>query len=389
MAIDLIEEAVGAGARRFKACAVLEIDVRTLQRWKKALQEEKTLADQRKAAAAERAPANKLSDVEQEAILALCNRAEYRSLPPSQIVPRLADKGEYLASESSFYRVLREADQLHRRGKAKAPRTVAKPEGFQATGPNQVWSWDITFLASSIRGAFYRLYMVLDIFSRKIVAWEVHENESAEHASVLIRKACLVEGIHQGGLVLHADNGGPMKGATMLATLQKLGVVPSFSRPSVSDDNPYSESLFRTLKYAPAYPSKPFESVEAARRWVYGFVQWYNNEHRHSAIRYVTPSQRHRGEDQGLLKQRAAVYEAARQRNPQRWSGKTRNWDPVKEVWLNPPKENQAEIRRSSQSRMINGRDNFVDKHRSSQCISSELLCSPRPRSTFDAMCMA
>jgi transposase InsO family protein len=160
---------------------------------------------------------------------------------------------------------------------------------------------------------------------------------------VLIGKVCLAEGIHQDGLVLHADNGGPMKGATMLATLQKLGVVPSFSRPSVSDDNPYSESLFRTLKYVPAYPSKPFESIETARRWVHGFVQWYNNEHRHSAIRYVTPNQRHRGADRKLLKQREAVYEAARQRNPERWSGKTRNWNPVKEVWLNPPKENQAE----------------------------------------------
>ena len=108
-----------------------------------------------------------------------------------------------------------------------------------------------TYLASSIRGSFYRLYLVLDIFSRKIVGWEVHENESAEHASLMIRKACLVEGIHWDGLVLHADNGGPMKGATMLATLQNLGIVPSFSRPSVSDDNPYSESMFRTLKYLP------------------------------------------------------------------------------------------------------------------------------------------
>lgn len=264
IAIDLIEEAIAAGARRCTACAVLAIDVRTWQRWKKALQEEHKLQDQRKAAAAERVPANKLSDEEREAILTVCKRPEYQSLPPSQIVPRLADKGDYLASESSFYRLLREADQLHRRGKAKAPRTVAKPEDFQATGPNQVWSWDITFLASIIRGAFYRLYLVLYIFSRKIVGWEVHENESADHASVLIHKACLAAGIHQDGLVLHADNGGPMKGATILATLQKLGVVPSFSRPSVSDDNPYSESLFRTLKYAPAYPSKPFETIEAA-----------------------------------------------------------------------------------------------------------------------------
>jgi putative transposase len=140
MAIDLIEEAVTAGARRFKACAVVEVDVRTLQRWKKAVQEENSLEDQRKAAAANRSPANKLSDEEREAILTVCNRPEYQSLPPSQIVPRLADTGEYLASESSFYRVLREVDQANRRGRAPAPRTVAKPRGFLATGPNQVWS---------------------------------------------------------------------------------------------------------------------------------------------------------------------------------------------------------------------------------------------------------
>ena len=120
-------------------------------------------------------------------------------------------------------------------------------------------------------------------------------------------------------------------------------MVPSFSRPSVSDDNPYSESLFRTLKYTLAYPGKPFESIEAAHQWVHGFVQWYNEEHRHSAIRYVTPGQRHRGEDVALLQSRRAVYKSARQQRPGRWSGRTRNWDPVKEVWLNLPKEHQAD----------------------------------------------
>lgn len=343
MAIDLIEEAIAAGARQCKACAVLAIDVRTWQRWKKALQEENKLEDRRKAAAAERVPANKLSNEVREAILAICKRPEYQSLPPSQIVPRLAVKGDHLASESSFCRRLREADRLDQRPKAKAPRTVANPENFRATGPNQVCSWDITFLASINGGAFYRLYMALDIFSRKIVGWEVHQNESADHASVLIRKACLTEDFYQDGLVLHADNGGPMKGATMLATPQKLGVVPSFSRPSVSDDNPYSETLFRILKYAPACPSRPFETIEAARKWIHSFVQWYNDEHCHRAIRYVISNQRHRGEDHGLLKQREAVYDAARQRYPQHWYGKTRNWDPVTEVWLNPPKENQVE----------------------------------------------
>ena len=178
-----------------------------------------------------------------------------------------------------------------------------------------------------------------DIFSRKIVGWEVHETESAEHAGKLIRKSCLSEGIYKEGLVLHSDNGSPMKGATMLATLQKLGVVPSFSRPSVSDDNPYSESLFRTMKYTPAFPNKPFKSIDAARQWVHTFVHWYNEEHRHSAIQFVTPAQRHRGEDKLILEKRKSVYLNAKSKKPGRWSGEIRNWDYVSEVWLNPPND--------------------------------------------------
>ncbi len=135
-----------------------------------------------------------------------------------------------------------------------------------------------------------------------------------------------------------------MKGATMLATLQKLGIVPSFSRPSVSDDNPYSESLFRTLKYAPVYPNKPFESVQIARVWVNEFVQWYNKEHHHSAIQYITPDQRHKGEDQLILSNREEIYKAAKERDPQRWSGDTRDWRMVTKVWLNPPKSKDKEV---------------------------------------------
>ncbi len=205
-----------------------------------------------------------------------------------------------------------------------------------------MWSWDITCLAAAIRGTFYRLYMVEDIFSRKIVGWEIHEQESAVHASSLISKACLREGIQSGDLVLHADNGGAMKGATMLATLQRLGVVPSFSRPSVSDDNPYSEALFRTLKYVPNYPDKPFESLESAREWVHVFVAWYNEDHRHSAIGFVTPAQRHRGEDADILVARKAVYEQAKARHPERWSGMTRDWSRKEVVWLNPAHDDDA-----------------------------------------------
>jgi len=342
LALDLVKEAVEAGARQERACEILEITERTLRRWKEQRNGERGLKDRRKAAASQRTPANKLTEEEKEQIIDICNQPDYQSLPPTQIVPRLADQGHYIASESSFYRVLHEVEQVNGRGRANPPRTVNKPKGYKAEAANQVWSWDITFLASAILGMFYKLYLIEDIFSRKIVGWEVHEEENAEHASCLIRKACLAEGIHQEGLVLHSDNGSPMKGATMLATLQKLGVIPSLSRPSVSDDNPYSESLFRTLKYTPAYPSKPFESIGAARQWTHEFVQWYNEEHRHSAIRYVTPGQRHRGEDSSILEERKAVYEAAKENNPQRWSGDIRNWNPVTEVWLNPPKEVRA-----------------------------------------------
>ena len=219
---------------------------------------------------------------------------------------------------------------------------MAKPTAHSAQAPNELWSWDITCLASSLRGHFYRLYMIMDVFSRKIVGWEVHESEDSVHAATLIRKACLAEGIHADQLVLHSDNGSPMKGATMLAMLQRLGVMPSFSRPSVSDDNPYSESLFRTLKYGPSYPREPFASIDAARRWVQHFVNWYNTEHRHSGIRYVTPEERHRGEDRAILANRKAVYESAKAAHPERWSGATRNWSRIDTVWLNPEREQRA-----------------------------------------------
>lgn len=335
MAITLIDEAVSAGARQSRACAVLGLSCRTLRRWRSA----PTLVDQRKGAT-RKAGAHALGRQEKEAILAACNSAEHQSLPPSQIVPRLADQGIYLASESSFYRVLREHDQAHRRGRAQPPRTMSRPQAWVAHAPLKTWSWDITFLPTTIRGQFYRLYMVMDVYSRMIVGWEIHPDERAEHAAALISKACLRHGVRRNELVLHADNGSPMKGATMLATLQRLGIVPSFSRPTVSDDNPYSEALFRTLKYTPAYPKKPFASIEAARQWVLRFVTWYNTEHRHSAIKFVTPAQRHYGQEEALLARRKAVYETAKRAMPQRWKGRaTRDWQPVAEVWLNPHKQ--------------------------------------------------
>lgn len=332
--IALIEEACTAGARLAKACAVVGVSMRTVQRYRC---HGELKPDGRKAAAANRVPANRISEQERAALLETVNKPEFAHLPPSQIVPALADEGRYLASESTFYRVLREQSQVARRGRAKAP-THSRPQPLEATAPNQIWSWDITYLATTVRGLFFYLYLILDIYSRKIVGWEVYAEESAIHASNTFRKSYLREGIFGRDLILHSDNGSPMKGATMLATLQKLGVMPSFSRPSVSNDNPYSEAMFKTLKYHPGFPDKPFDSLEEARLWVDGFQQWYNEEHRHSAIRFVTPGQRHRGEDKAILESRAALYEEARAKRPDRWTGNCRNWNPPQVVSLNPQK---------------------------------------------------
>jgi putative transposase len=212
--------------------------------------------------------------------------------------------------------------------------TQAPPAALGGTGPHPVWRWDITYLATTVRGTFFYLYLILDLYSRKIVGWEVYPEKSAE----VFQRAHLREAVGATDRVLHSDNGSPMKGATRLATLQHLGVVPSFSRPSVSNDNPYSEAIFATCKGCPAFPEKPCTDLPEARTWTAGFVIGYNETHRHSVLKFVTPDQRHRGQDHYLLAQRDALYQAARAENPERWSGPTRNWDPPTSVLLNPGK---------------------------------------------------
>ena len=327
----LVDEAVAGGARQHQACAVLGLTERTVQRWR-ALPER---GDQRGEAV--RTPHNKLSDPAREHVLALVNSPAYRDLPPSQIVPRLADQGQYIASESTLYRLLREAKQLRHRHGWKA-RQHTRPAPVVARGANTLYSWDITYLPTLIKGLFFYLYVFIDIFSRKIVGWQVHDRECGDHASALLQDICRREGITKDQVVLHSDNGSVMKGMSMLSMLQFLGVIPSFSRPSVSDDNPYSEAWFRTAKYAPRYPGQ-FADLHAARDYFEQFVHWYNEEHCHSGINFVTPAQRHRGEDQAILVGRKHVYEQAKAQYPERWNGRdTRKWDYTGEVHLNPEK---------------------------------------------------
>lgn len=335
MILALISEALASGARLKVAAATLGLSARTIIRWR----QQDGGYDRRKGP--KTAPANRLTKHERQQILNVANCATFRDLSPKQIVPSLADQGVYLASESSFYRLLRQHQMLTHRQSSK-PAVSRRPKEHLATGPCQIWSWDITYLRTTVRGLFFYLYMFVDVWSRKIIAAQVFPEESMKYSSRLFLKACFAHGITADELVLHSDNGGPMKGATMLATLHKLGVIPSFSRPRVSDDNPYSESLFRTMKYRPEYPSQPFETIEQAQAWVDGFVIWYNTQHLHSAIRFITPDDRHNGREKQILANRHQVYENARRQNPSRWSGPTRNWSPVRLVWLNPEKSDDA-----------------------------------------------
>lgn len=313
-----------------QACQIAGISARTIERWRTT-----PGSDDRRCGPHHR-PANALGAVEEEQLLRIMTSTRFAHLSPKQLVPQLADRGLYLASESTFYRLQRHY------GIRKTRRTIARTEVTRATrlhravGPNQVWSWDITWLATTVRGLYLHLYLVLDVWSRRIVGWCIAERGSAEIASELITHACREGNFNPKGLVLHSDNGKPMRASTFIATLQWLGVVPSFSRPHVSDDNPYSEALFRTLKHTPAYPPVPFDSLAGARCWMTRFASWYNGEHRHSAIRYVTPDERHFGHEKEILARRQRLYERARRLNPNRWTGDTRNWTPVPSVTLNP-----------------------------------------------------
>jgi transposase InsO family protein len=346
--IEQIDVANAAGAGLVSACGEIGICLRTLKRWRKAFLGDGDGKDRRKGSP--RKFAHCLSEEERQRILLTCNQPEYASLPPGQIVPALADQGLFIGSESSFYRVLHQAGQCHRRGRARLPQEPRSVPRLMADRPNAVWSWDITYLPTTVRGVWLYLYLVIDVWSRKVVAWDVAEMESADIAAVLVQRACLREryrrpsgfgankSTHQ-PLILHADNGNAMRAATLEARLEELGVLRSFSRPRVSNDNPFSEALFRTVKYRPDYPSRPFASKDEACEWVAAFADWYNHRHRHSGIKFVTPHQRHSGTATAICQQRADVYETARRANPTRWSRSIRCWRQPEEVWINKPTE--------------------------------------------------
>lgn len=235
-------------------------------------------------------------------------------------------------------------NQQHHRGKSKKP--CSRPiSTHSAAGSNEVWMWDITWLPGPAKGIYYYLYLILDLYSRKIIAWEIWKEESTENASILVRRGIMSEkrSVPVKPLVLHSDNVSPMKGSSLLETLYALGITPSRSRPRVSNDNPYAESIFRTCKYRPNYPLGGFAEITKAREWVLAFVMWYNREHRHSGLNFPTPEQRYMGKDEEIFESGRKVYEAAKSAHPERWSGNIRDWSLDNIVWLNPERNQQED----------------------------------------------
>jgi putative transposase len=296
-------------------------------------------------------PSHALSEDERARLVQVANEARFSAVPPARIVPMLADEGIYLASESSFSRVLREHGQTAHRGRARTPKTVRPPTMHIASQPRQVWCWEMTYLPAVVMRRWCHLYLILDLYSRKIVGWEVHDSDNSDHAVHLVRRTALAEGIADlaDKPVLHGDNGSTYKVTTVLAMLNWLGVKPSYSRPRVRDDNAYAESLFRTAKYRPEFPAKGFADLQQARAWAANFVRWYNVDHRHSGIRYVAPAQRHAGEDKAILAARHTVYQKARELHPARWSGMPRNWSPVGAVTLNLERDSVVKLHLAQQ----------------------------------------
>lgn len=329
--LQLVDEAIADGASSKRVSKELGLSLRTLRRWRQDTPDGRPQAIRPK-------PSNALSQAERQEIVKACNKSEHASKAPAEIVVDLADEGRYVASESTIYRVLRQHRQSAHRGRARAPKPRPHPGTHNATAIRQIWVWDITWMPSTVAGIFYRLYIIMDLYSRKIVGWEIWNEENAQRAQELVRRAALAENIAGNTpLILHGDNGSPLKAGNVLALMYSLGITPSHSRPRVSNDNAHAEAFFRTTKYHPSLPPEGFETLQKARQWAAEFIQWYNQEHKHRSLNHVTPEQKHSGEDIEILARRHRLYQKERQQNPGRWiKGKTRNWNPVQATSLNP-----------------------------------------------------
>ncbi len=290
-------------------CKFLEITTKTVQNWRK-----HGTTDRRKGSS--RHVEHRLSEAERQAFYDAANSTEYADRTPEQIVANLAEKGIYYGSVSTLYRILRERSALHHRKESKKPVARIQPLPVEITGPNQVWTWDITWLKTDVAGLFKYGYNIIDLYDRTLVGWTVEDSESDEHARRLFQR--IIRDMGVAPKIIHADNGGPMKGASLGAFLDWLCISRSYSRPRCSNDNAFIESWHKTLKYTVGYP-KFFTSLEHARTWYADFVNWYNNFHLHSALGYVTPIQMRTGKAQAIFEIRNKTLQEAKAKNPLRW----------------------------------------------------------------------
>lgn len=281
-------------------------------------------------------PDRALSEEEQQAVIDALNTEEFADLAPPQVYAKLLDRGIYLASLRSIYRILERHDQVRERRDVRRHPRYSKPQ-LVATGPNQVWSWDITKLLGPQKWVYYHLYVLLDIFSRLVVGWLLAERESAELATRLIGESYAKQGIAPGEVTLHADRGTAMMAKTMAQKLADLGISESHSRPRVSNDNPFSESQFKTLKYRPEFPDR-FDSYRHAESVSRELFDWYNNGHQHSALAFLTPADVHYGRAANILAERQLVLDAAYAKTPERFvKGKPRVATLPDAIYINPP----------------------------------------------------
>lgn len=280
--------------------------------------------------------ARALAPAEREAALEALHEERFVDRAPAAVVACLLDEGRYVASERTLYRLLAEHGELRERRDQRRhpPRAVPR---LCARAPRQVWSWDITPLPGPARGLFFQLYVMLDLFSRYAVAWMVAPRQSGELASQLVAEAVAREGVAPGSLISHSDRGPPMTSRSLALTYAELGVTQSLSRPRVSDDNPFSESQFKTAKYHPTYPDA-FLDDEHARGHFERFFHWYNHEHRHAGLAFLTPADVHLGRVDAVLSVRQAALDAAFAAHPERFPrGRPLHPRPPSEVWINPP----------------------------------------------------
>lgn len=283
------------------------------------------------------APPRALSPAEKAQVRDLLNSERFQDLAPREVYAELLDEERYLCSISTMYRILAEHTEVRERRNQLRHPAYHKPE-LLATGPNQVWSWDITKLRSPSKGVYYYLYVIIDIYSRYIVGWMIAEVESAELAEQLIAETCAKQDVPRAQLTLHADNGGPMIAKSVAILLADLGVAKSHSRPHVSNDNPYSEAQFKTLKYRPDYPER-FGSLADARSWGRTFFDWYNHQHHHTGLGLLTPADVHAGRGETVRQQRQVVLQQAFQAHPERFvQGASCPAKLPEAAWINPPK---------------------------------------------------